>query len=809
MSSRRTRVWRWLGIFALLVMAGGTAFAALAFGRYPGICAGMVCQLRQATFTESRNLMRCIGYWLEYMQKLERDPVTGVYGFGDGEVESELGRCVLAFHRGEFAPAASCLEGLIEAKGESEERLFWLAMSYLRAAEADNCLRPILATAGKTTGVAPASKQAEHTEHAEHAKQAEQAEHAPVKHGGGAAAYCALPLERRHQNPTYSRRAMATFERLLDEYSATDPLYRWLLTFSAMTVGDFRHEVPARYRIDSSFIDHFFGDEAATTARRFSHLSFVERGAELGVATADAGRGVAVEDFDGDGDLDLVTGGAFESVRFYRNQGGGRGFVDATAEAGLVGVTQPFSISAADYDNDGWVDLFVARPFDHYRLFRNTGGGRFVDTTEASGIAGPAPDGLLAASWTSAWGDVDNDGDLDLFLAQWGMAIPFVTGLPGKPRMNSTLFINDGGRFHDGTRAAGLAAVVNDAYFVGATFGDHDGDGDADLYLSSPVRGTSRLLDNDGGGHFRPAPALPRDEPGFYAAFVDVDHDGRLDLFQGGFSDATTSTQMTVFGEGLDRFRSGHSTILHQLPDGGFEERNDFFTGEMPMATMGASYGDLDNDGCLDFYLGTGNPEGWFVLPNLMYLGEREGRECSGRLANISSLEGFGTVQKGHGIVFFDFDDDGDQDVYSALGGMWPADSWPNQLFVNESELERAWVKIRLRGRRTNRFGIGARITVVAEAADGAPIVRRYHMDNKTGFGSAPYLAHIGLLDAVRIREIEVFWPVSGCRHSYRAELNQLHHLDEAACDSSSSARPALIADHTAQKVTDAMGAAR
>ncbi len=754
-------------------MVACAAFGTLAYARYPGISIGLVHQIRQASVVESRNLFRCIRYWVEYMEKLERDPETGVYAFGNGEDERGLGSCVLAFHRGEFAPAASCLERLVAEEGDNEERLFWLAMAYLRAAEADNCLAPVLATAeGRSE----------------------------VHHD--TASYCTLPLERRHSRPEFSRQAMATFERLLDRYSPHDPLYRWLLSFSAMTVGDFRREVPARYRIDTPFIDRFYGERADAVAQRNAHLSFVDRAAELGVATADAGRGVAVEDFDGDGDLDLVTGGAFQTVRFYRNQGG-RQFVDATAEVGLGGVTQPFSISAADYDNDGWMDLFVARPFDRYRLFRNVGGGHFVDTTVASGLAAAAEPGLLAASWTSAWGDVDNDGDLDLFLAQWGMAMPFVAGLPGKPRMNSTLFLNQGGHFVDRTAEMGLAAVVDDAYYVGATFGDYDGDGDADLFLSSPVRGASRLLNQGDDGRFHPVLPLGRRESGFYAAFVDVDHDGRLDLFQGGFSDATTSTQMTVFGEGLESFKSGHSTILLQREDGEFDERNDFFAGDMPMATMGASYGDLDNDGCLDFYLGTGNPEGWFVLPNLMYLGVREGRNCSGQLENISMLEGFGTIQKGHGIVFFDFDDDGDQDVYSALGGMWPADNWPNQLFVNESDLDRSWVKIRLRGRRTNRFGVGARITVVAEAAGGEEILRRYHMDNKTGFGSAPYLAHLGLLDAVRIREVRVFWPVSGCHHSYRAELNQLHILDEAACGSIARTRPTVVADRTAQPPAD------
>jgi hypothetical protein len=197
---------------------------------------------------------------------------------------------------------------------------------------------------------------------------------------------------------------------------------------------------------------------------------------------------------------------------------------------------------------------------------------------------------------------------------------------------------------------------------------------------------------------------------------------------------------------------------------------------------MGCSYGDLDNDGCLDFYLGTGNPEGWTVVPNLMFRGNRDCRTCTPSATDVTMLNGFGTIQKGHGIVFFDFDDDGDQDIFSSLGGMWQGDRWPNQFFVNEGSSNNSWVKIRLRGRQTNRFGLGARITVTARTANQEVFVRTYTMDHKTSFGSPPYLAHIGLLDAVVIDNVEVFWPVSGCRGSYPAIINSLNILDEADC---------------------------
>jgi hypothetical protein len=551
-----------------------------------------------------------------------------------------------------------------------------------------------------------------------------------------------------------------------------------------MTVNGFPQDVPSRYLIKGDFINSFYGEKKKGAEAEFAYLSFDERARGLGVATNNTGRGVAVEDFNRDGYLDIITGGSFEYLNYYQNEHGER-FIERTQEVGLGQVTQPFALTAADYDNDGWVDLFVSRPFGSFKLFRNQeadalGRITFSDVTASAGLLDGKPDDQITATWISSWADVNNDGRLDLFVAQWGFKLPFVKNLMARPRMDSRLYINESGHFVNRTAEYGLTSIVADQYFIGSAFGDYDGDGLTDLFLSSPLKNTSVLLRNISGRRFETARLINRTEGGFSCAFVDFNHDGRLDIFQAGFADAKTSTEEAVFGEHVSDYNSGHSTILLQASDGRFVERNDLF--DMPMSTMGASFGDLNNDGCSDFYLGTGDPEGWFILPNLMYLGRTDGTRCAERLANVSMLQGFGTIQKGHGIVFFDFDNDGRQDIYSSLGGMWPADRWPNQFFVNHSRLENSWVKIRLRGRETNYYGVGATIKVMAENQQQEEIVRYYQMDNKTGFGSAPYLAHVGLMNAARIKAVEVYWPVSRCRETYSADLNKLNILDEDKC---------------------------
>jgi len=745
-----------------LISVAGLMVAGLYFRyEYKGFTTGLYYQSRYATVGENRNLWFCISYWLKYMQLLQLNNSTGFYGFDnvDESGMSPYERGKLAFHRGDFPIAVSLIEEDISKSGESEDKLFWLAMSYMRLAETTNCLAQL-----KPGGPPPDQPLASHL----HSKQP-----------GDMQQVCALPLTQFHHQPESARAAAKLFEKLLDNYDDKNRLYQWLLNFNYMTVNGFPQEVPPKYLIKTKFIDSFYGDRKKEIEAEFATLSLVDRAHELGVDTFNSGKGVAVEDFDRDGYLDLVTGGNFDTVKFYHNDRGQK-FIDRTEASGLGGIKQPFVITAADYDNDGAVDLFFARPFGNYALYRNNGDGTFTDVTSASGLLAAKPADHIAATWVAAWSDVNNDGRLDLFLAQWGFKMPFVRNLMAKPRMDSTLFINENGHFIDRTREFGLQETVADNYFIGATFGDYDNDGYPDLFLSSPLRNTSVLLRNISGKRFERTNLINGEQGGFVASFLDFNHDGRLDLFWAGFADAKTSTEQAVFGEHLGEFHSGQTRIWIQGSDGKFMERTDIF--DLPISTMGSSFGDLNNDGCYDFYLGTGTPESWFVLPNLMYLGKTEGTKCADALSNISMLQGFGTIQKGHGIVFFDFNNDGKEDVYSSLGGMWPADKWPNQFFVNNSKTGNTWINIRLRGRKTNYFGVGATIEVVAENRQPEEIVRYYQMDNKTGFGSAPYLAHIGLMNAVRIKYVEVFWPASGCRKIYQATLGQLNTLDEGDC---------------------------
>jgi hypothetical protein len=648
----------------------------------------------------------------------------------------------LHWHRGDFGRAVEEMVRGIQEDGETEGRLFWLARAWMRLAEQRNCLSALAPAPAPGPGATggPAAAHAGH--------------HDPAAHAG----ICTLPLTFRHPDPAPGRRAAELLLRLLDEYAPGDPLYTWLYNFQQMPLGGFPHDVPERYRIRSRFMDLFTGEAGTAAAARHPELSLVERGAELGVATPDSGKGVAVEDFDGDGRLDIVEAGLYEKLNFYRNSGTGA-FEERGAAAGFGPVRGNHIVTTADFDGDGCFDLLVSRPFAEdppgtITLLKNRCDGRFDDVTRPMGLDMWRDEGRSASPWVHAWADVDMDGDLDLLTVQFGVVF-----WPGARPLFTRLWRNDITQFTDITEEFGLDRFVRGRLSVGAAFGDFDDDGDPDLFLGGLRRFGGILLVNDGGRRFVESDALRVEEPGFMASFLDVDHDGRLDLLVGGSCPARICTEQAVFGRNEDALRMGRTVIFRQREDRSFERRADLWEDAFPIGTMGLSYGDINNDGAWDFYLGTGSPEGAMILPKLFFLGRTEGRAAPGTAENLSMAWGLGSIQKGHGIVFFDFDGDGDQDIYSALRGMWPGDVWPNQMFVNESRLDAAWVDLRLLAPTRNRHGVGARIAVFARAADGGAIVRRFHVNGGTGFGSGPYVAHMGLMDAVRIERIEVLWP--------------------------------------------------
>ena len=558
------------------------------------------------------------------------------------------------------------------------------------------------------------------------------------------AARCALPTDEaaRHPIQDNARKAIVLYEQLL-EVDPTDLGLRWLLNLLYMWIGEHPTSVPPAWLIPRSA----YGSSSGFTP-------FVDVAPKLGLDVISQAGSSVMEDFDADGDFDLMASswGLRDQLRYFRNNGDGT-FDDATIEAGLEGIVNGLNLVQADYDNDGFADVFVLRgawinrPYSD-SLLRSNGDGSFTDVTEAAGLLAGGP------TQTAAWGDYDNDGHVDLFVGNESQA---------GTRFPCQLFRNNGdGTFTDRAFLAGVGVV---GFVKAVAWGDYDNDGRLDLYLSR--LGEPNLLFHnegpsaDGRWSFRDVTATAGVEQprfSFPMWFFDYDNDGWLDLFVSG----RTATLDDIAAEHLGQNHSAeHPRLYRNQGDGTFADVTDAAGLGTILFAMGSNYGDLDNDGFLDLYIGTGEPGYHWLIPNRVF------RNVGGaRFEDVTAAGGFGHTQKGHGVSFGDIDHDGDQDVYIVLGGAVEGDLSQNVLLLNPGH-GNAWITLRLRGTVSNRLAIGARIKLEVVTPDGD---REIHATVGSGgsFGSSTLQQEIGLGDATMIRQLTVAWPGSERRDTYR-----------------------------------------
>ncbi|NIM60306.1 MAG: hypothetical protein GTN89_04355 [Acidobacteria bacterium] len=299
-------------------------------------------------------------------------------------------------------------------------------------------------------------------------------------------------------------------------------------------------------------------------------------------------------------------------------------------------------------------------------------------------------------------------------------------------------------------------------FVKGSVWGDYDNDGRLDLFLSR-IGATNLLFHNDGPGdhgwsfsEVGERAGVTQPVKSFPTWFFDYDNDGWLDLVVATFAEFDGSALHQVAADYLGLpVDSERSKLFRNRGDGTFEDVSERAGFDRVLLAMGANFGDIDNDGWLDVYLGTGEPALGTLVPNVL-LRNDEGRG----FVDVTASAGMGNLQKGHGIAFGDVDNDGDQDVYAVMGGAYSGDVYQNILFENPSNAH--WITLRLVGTESNRSGIGSRIKVVVRTTNGR--TREIHRVVGTGgsFGSSSLQAEIGLGRAERIESIAVSWPASG-----------------------------------------------
>ncbi len=555
---------------------------------------------------------------------------------------------------------------------------------------------------------------------------------------------CIFPLQGGgvHTEREPAQRAFDCFAQYL-EFKPNHLATRWLLNVAALALGTYPDAVPAQHRIP---LEAFESEEEIGR--------FVDVAPRLGLDTLNLCGGASVEDFDGDGLLDVLTStyDPLGALSFFTNGGDGT-FEDASASSHASDQLGGLNLVTGDYDGDGDSDVLLLRGAWFTRdgqmrnsLLRNDGGS-FVDVTRAAGLADPA-----RPTQAAAFGDFDGDGDLDLYVVNESMQ-----GLDPEQDFPSQLFENRGdGTFVDVARAAG---VENDRYGKGVSIGDFDNDGDLDIYVSN--FGPNRLYRNDGGMRFVDvAPELrvtQPDERSFACWFFDYDNDGWLDLFVTSYVGGTAELAAEALGIAREHERPRlYHNVAGRFDEVGVEAGLDRF-----VLPMGANFGDLDADGWLDIYLTTGDPSLESIFPNVMF------RNVGGaRFADVTTSGGFGHLQKGHGVAFADLDNDGDQDVFHQLGGFYPVDAFHNALFLNPGHGHR-FVSLELSGTDSNAGAVGARIAVFVATPTGPRAIHRA-VGSVSSFGGSPRRQEIGLGDATAIERVEIVWPRSGARQVLR-----------------------------------------
>ena len=469
--------------------------------------------------------------------------------------------------------------------------------------------------------------------------------------------------------------------------------------------------------------------------------------------------GLALFDYDLDGDIDIyfLNGAALKGADFekpprnalYRNDGDFK-FVDVTDGANVGDTGYGLGVAVGDYDNDGDPDIYLNNCGPNV-LYRNNGNGTFADVTEKAGVA----NGHKVGAGT-CFIDADADGDLDLYVLNYlefsydkhvstaARGFPVYANPRFYPPTHDDLFRNNGdGTFTDIGVESGVADHAG--WGMGIVAADYDNDGDTDMFIGNDVA-ENFLFKNDGTGKFEEvglvtgfAYDLHGDEQGSMGVDCgDYDNDGMLDFYVTSYQGQLATLYKNL---GNDIFQD-----VTLLTGAG--------AGTLPYVTWGNSFVDFDNDGDRDIFIACGHlqdnvdeydPTSMYLTPNILLMNTGDGK-----FIDVSKDSGNGLRVKlsSRGAGFDDLDNDGDIDVVILNSRRGPT------VLRNDSPRRGHWLQIRLKGTKTNRDGIGARVTVTAgdlKLIDEVHSGRGY----QSHYGSR---LHFGLADRDRVDRVEVRW---------------------------------------------------
>lgn len=522
----------------------------------------------------------------------------------------------------------------------------------------------------------------------------------------------------------------------------TDERIQLVLWLSAQKLGGYPDYVPQEFRME---VKAGFAQPS---------VEFEDIAAKIGLDKTSAGRGIAIFDYDNDGYLDIAVASAHGATNLYHNNRDGT-FTDVSVGSGLDKCVNSFGLTVGDYDNDGFPDLFVTR-LGFYagecQLFHNNGDGTFTDVTKQAGLK------VWGPGFTAAWADYDGDGYLDLFIAN------NLGGLFERKTPNRLFHNNGDGTFTETTEQAGLSTIWPTNC---GTWGDYDNDGKPDLFLSNGL-GRSQLYHNNGDGTFTDVSekaGVTATGFGSPAFWWDYDNDGWMDIAQFEWSDHEDVIYTMKNGEGPPDGQP--MRVYHNNRDGTFSQVNRDLGLNGCWGTMSGNAADFNNDGYLDLVLGNGSPKMDRMDP--MVLMENDGK----RFHNTTFAAGLPFTGKSHGVNVADLFGDGRISLLVAAGGAYPGDLLTMGVYYPKT-LPGNFVNIRLKGVKSNKSAIGARVSLQA----GGRMQYR-EVGGGSNFGCLPLEQHFGLADMTEIDGLEIRWP-SGLVQNFGAlAINRTYEFTE------------------------------
>lgn len=552
---------------------------------------------------------------------------------------------------------------------------------------------------------------------------------------------CIIPFtaEAQHINKTGSEKAIPILLKVLDiDPSNTEAI--WLLSIAYQTLGVDKIQQKIPKAINFPVIDE---------KSRWNNIA-----GQLGVDFNGLAGGVVADDFNNDGLIDIICSawGENDHLTFYANMGED-GFIDQTKQSGLDLIFGGLNINHTDYNNDGFLDIFVMRGgwFETQgklpnSLLKNNGDGTFTDITKQVGIY------TLAPTQSSVWTDINQDGFLDLF----------VTNESSKhDSFSNELWINNGDEtFTNRIEQSGLDVK---GFFKGSTAICLDKNSTKPSLFLSDFRGGNRLFENKCTidkilfEEVTETWNIEGPEASFSCWAFDHNNDGNEDIFVSAYGKTDGSINpSSAAGANYQDQNIGASPIIYQNQGQSMinlDARNGL---DKAVYTMGSNFGDLENDGDLDFYLATGDPAISSIVPNVVY----QNTKIDGKpyFDEISFQTGMAHLQKGHGVAFADFDQDGNQDIYTVLGGAYEGDYFQNAFFKNPGS-ENDWIVLDLQGIKSNHSAMGARVALQLIDSEGNHRSIHRKVSSGSSFGGNSLRLEIGLGKVKSIESCQIIWP--------------------------------------------------